>query len=181
MPSKNKITTKRGDQGESSLFSGERVCKDCPRLDAIGDLDELTSVLGIARHHVKNDKTKDAILWLQRGLFTVGSEFATTSGKLKKLSKRVDQSWVEEIEQRMEALCLEITTLKGFVVPGGCFSGAHLDHARAIARRCERKAAGLLKSKEINNAFVLVWLNRLSDYLYLMARCEEDKPIYVQE
>lgn len=181
MPSRIKITTKRGDQGESSLFSGERVRKDSPRLDAVGDLDELVSVLGIARHHVKNEKTKDAILWLQRSLFTVGSELATTRGKLKKLSKRVDQSWVKEIEQRMESLCLEITIPKGFVVPGGCFSGAHLDHARAVARRCERKAAGLLKEKEIDNAFVLVWLNRLSDYLYLMARREEDKPIDVQE
>ena len=176
------ITTKTGDQGFSRLFSGEKVLKNSARLEAYGDLDELVSLLSIARHHVQNEILKDDILFLQRNLFTLASELATTAEKLSRLKTRVDDQMLQALEQKRTALEDQVEIPKGFVIPGGnSLAAAYLDLARCVARRCERKIVGLLEKKEITNEIVLIWFNRLSDYLYLMARFEEKIPLLVKE
>lgn len=176
------ITTKTGDQGFSRLFSGEKVLKNSPRLDAYGDLDELVSLLSVARHHVQNEILKEDILFLQRDLFKIASELATTAEKLTRLKTRVDHQMLQTLEDKRMVLEEQVEIPKGFVIPGGnSLSASYLDLARCIARRCERKIVGLLEEKEISNTIVLVWFNRLSDYLYLLARFEEKIPLLVKK
>ena len=181
MAKKNIITTKTGDQGTSLLFSGEKVSKSNPRLEAYGDLDELVSILGVARQYVKHKSITEDILELQRDLFRAASELATTPDKLSKLKQQIDQAFLDKLENKNKTLYEDTNIPNGFIVPGGSRSSAYLDLARAVSRRCERKIVKLLESGEINNKFLIVWINRLSDYLYLMARFEEDKPTLVKE
>lgn len=181
MTKRNPITTKKGDQGFSSLFSGEKVSKNSPRMEAIGDVDELISILGLARCYAPKSETKDAVLSLQRALFTVGAELATSKEKLERLSQCIDLNAVNRIEALMDSTPAAATGFKGFVLPGSNPVSSYLDYARAVARRCERRAVGLLEAEEITNQHLIVWLNRLSDYLYLLARSEEDSPTYLKE
>ena len=170
------ITTKKGDSGKSRLFSGEEVLKNSARLDAYGDIDELIAILGIARFHAKKEKVKESLLFIQNAFFPVASELATTKAKLERLPRRVDEHFLEELESRRENLEPLIKIPDGFVVPGDCLAAAHIDHARTVCRRVERKIVSLFEAKDIENKILLVWLNRLSDYLYLLARLEEDHP-----
>ena len=175
------ITTKTGDRGHTRLFSGEDVSKNSRRLDAYGDLDELVSLLSIARHKLQDQNLKQDILSLQRNLFIVGSELATTDKKLDTLPQRVDSSMLKSLEKEMKALEDSVEIPRGFVIPGNSLGASYLDYARAISRRLERKVAGLLEDKMLKNETLLVWLNRLSDYLYLMARKEEKKFLLVKK
>lgn len=150
-------------------------------MEAIGDVDELISILGLARCYASQNKAKDAILALQRALFAVGAELATAKEKLSRLQQRIDQDAVSRIEALMDSTPAAAMGFKGFVLPGSTPLSAYLDHARTVARRCERRAVGLLESGEITNKHLIVWLNRLSDYLYLLARSEEDNPTYLKE
>ncbi len=174
------ITTKTGDRGQASIYSGERVSKNSDRLEAIGTVDELVSILGIARCHSKESVTEEAVLYLQRMLFTFASELATSAEKLEKLSKRLDQDAMDELDRRRDKLEAETTLPNGFIVPGGNLGSAHLDHARTVARRIERRVVGMNEAGILPNPVVLSWINRLSDYLYLLARTEEDKPLLVK-
>ena len=175
------ITTKTGDQGKTGLFSGERVSKYSPRLEAYGDLDELVSVLSIARHHVQSDDMKKEILALQQTLFIAASELATTPAKLQKLPRRIDEQLLKAFDEKRQALEDQVEIPQGFVIPGNTLASAYLDFARTIARRCERKIVHLLEEKTIANGRLVIWFNRLSDYLYLLARFEEKKPLLVKD
>ena len=170
------ITTKKGDQGTSRLFSGEEVPKNSLRLETYGDIDELVSVLGIARFHAQDKETREALLFIQRALFTVSSELATSPQKLNRLKRRVDQPMLDELEKKREALEKRIQLPKGFVIPGNYLAAAHIEQARTVTRRCERKVVGLFQANLISNKIMMIWFNRLSDYLYLLARNEEDEP-----
>jgi len=181
MKSLTSITTKTGDEGKTRLFSCELVPKNSPRLEAYGDIDELTCILGLARFHVGDPEIKKDILYLQRTLSTVAAELATTSAKLQKLPKRIDAAMLKDLEDKRETLEVITPIPKGFVVSGDCLPAAYLDFARTVARRCERKVVGLFKDKHIDNKILIIWLNRLSDYLYLMARFIEKKPTMVKE
>lgn len=170
---KNSITTKVGDHGTTFLFSGEEVAKDSPRTEAYGDLDELVSVLGVARAQSQRDDVKATILDLQRTLFIVGTELATSEAHIDLVAQRIDAAALAAFDAKRDALEERITMPKGFIIPGGTVAGAHLDHARTIARRLERKAVGLQRSGLLSNWHLLIFLNRLSDFLWLLARLEE--------
>jgi cob(I)alamin adenosyltransferase len=170
------ITTGVGDKGNTRLYSGEEVSKDSPRPEACGDVDELVSTLGVASCHVRRDETREVIVVLQRSLFIVAAEIATTPAHVGLMEKRVDAAMVKELDARRQALEKSLPAFDGFVIPGGSPGSAHLDHARSVARRCERHIVALQRKKEIDNPHILVWVNRLSDYLWLLARSEEDQP-----
>lgn len=174
------ITTKNGDRGTTRLFSGEEVSKDSSRPNAYGDLDELVSMLGIARCHCQQPEIAQAILDLQREMFTAGSELATMPEALARLPKRIDAARLADLEQRMRILEAATALPNGFIVPGGSPASAFLDYARTIARRCERRVVGMRDAGELDNETLVIWVNRLSDYLYLLARGEEDKPTLVK-
>lgn len=173
MNSKLSITTKTGDKGTTHLFSGETISKDSPRTHAYGDLDELVSILGVARALSADDTLCQTLITLQRRLFIAGAELATSADHIEKLAQRVDDSMLRELEKERDALEESLPPIKGFILPGGNPVAAHLDLARAVARRCERRAVGLLDADQIDNATLIVWLNRLSDYLWLLARHAE--------
>ncbi|MFA5060180.1 MAG: cob(I)yrinic acid a,c-diamide adenosyltransferase [Candidatus Omnitrophota bacterium] len=175
------ITTKQGDEGFSRLFSGEKVLKNSPRLDAYGDIDELVSLLGIARNYVKNKEAKKDILYIQKSLFVAASELATTAKKLSRLPQRLDERMLSVLDEKRSCLEAKTKIPKGFIVPASTLSAAYLDYARAVSRRCERKIVTLLKNKTIQNKVLLIWFNRLSDYLYLLARREEPKSLLVKD
>jgi cob(I)alamin adenosyltransferase len=180
MTKKFSITTKTGDEGMTSLYSGERVFKNDPRPDTYGTVDELETLLGIARLYCVKEENREAILYLQRRLFLINSEIATSPSKRKHLKERVDEAFLKDLEKRRDALEEEIELPQGFVVTGGSLASAHLDHARTVARRAERKLINLFRERICDNRNLLVWFNRLSDYLYLLARSEGGDPTLVK-
>ena len=169
------ITTRFGDQGQTRLFSGETVSKSSSRPDAYGDLDELVSQLGVVRSLVAEDSPLGhTVPKLQEELFVVGAELATTPPASHALAKRVDEAWVSAIDARLREAEASLPPATGFILPGGSPSGAHLDVARALCRRLERKVVALAEAGDLDNPHLLVWLNRLSDLLWLMARLAEN-------
>lgn len=165
------ITTCFGDGGETRLFSGETVSKASARPEAYGDLDELVSQLGVARSLLpEDDGTAREILRLQDELFVAGAELATTADALARLRRRVDAALVADLDARRLRVEQSLPPATGFILPGGTPAAAHLDLARALARRLERRVVALHDRGEIANPHLLVWVNRLSDHLWLLAR-----------
>ncbi|NCC53166.1 MAG: cob(I)yrinic acid a,c-diamide adenosyltransferase [Spartobacteria bacterium] len=173
MAKRQKIVTGIGDDGQTTLASGERISKDAPCLNACGDVDELTSQLGLARCHVKHEETHRAILTIQMSLFDLAAELVTAPGKTLTGVKPIDEERVAILTERCHELESELTLPDGFIVPSDNLASAHLDCARATARRCERKMVGLFREKLLKNKYAVIWMNRLSDYLWLLARFEE--------
>ncbi len=173
MHSRPSITTRIGDKGTTQLFSGETVSKNAPQTHAYGDLDEVVSLLGIARSLTPHATTAERLIWLQRELFVLGAELATSTGAKELLGRQVDDAMLATLDQEREALEATITMPTGFVLPGGTPAAAQLDLARAVTRRCERRTVGLVEVGLLENPLVVVWLNRCSDYLWLLARAEE--------
>jgi len=167
------ITTKVGDKGTTFLLSGEEVPKDSERTDAYGDLDELVSILGVAHSLCRHPGMTDTITEIQRDLFVAGAEMATSADHVDLLVRRIDEEALAALERRSGDLEARIVMPSGFILPGGTPGAAQLDVARAVARRCERKVAGLVRKGLVGNVHLLVWFNRLSDYLWLLARQEE--------
>ncbi|HEX2027156.1 MAG TPA: cob(I)yrinic acid a,c-diamide adenosyltransferase [Nitriliruptorales bacterium] len=177
-----KVYTRRGDRGETDLFRGGRVPKDHPRTDAYGTTDELVSALGLARAELAagSHVLHDAVLEVQRELFAVGGQLATDPQRWDQLEvgvSRVDDAMVEELERRIDAVVEEHPLPKGFVVPGGGRAAAALDLARSICRRAERAVVRLVRADLLPDETVLRYLNRLSDYLYVLARAVEGEHV----
>jgi cob(I)alamin adenosyltransferase len=165
------ITTRRGDAGRTQLYSGEDISKSDLPPRAVGALDEAVSVLGIARSLATGDEgLHRRILNLQRACFVVGAELATHPDRTHLLKERVDAEFLAYLEADRDRLESEIVMPDGFIIPGGTPLAAHLDHARTIFRRCEGTAVEMWETHFLQNALVLKWLNRASDYVWLLAR-----------
>jgi len=162
------IVTKTGDDGSTGLWSGERIGKDSLRVEAYGTIDELSSALGMARHLCFQDNVLYAIEDIQRMLFRVAGELASLGTPFDKPITQQDEISIEaktrEIEERIP--------LRGFVVPGMTQGSAALDIARTIARRAERRVIALSRIESVSPE-LLRTLNRLSDFIYMLARDEE--------
>lgn len=165
------ITTRKGDAGMTRLFSGETVSKHSPRTEALGDLDELVSALGLARAHLSLEGLCQTVLALQRALFALGAEIATVGASAPAASfHRMDAADVTELDRLCADLEGRIRMPSDFILPGNTTPGAYLDHARALARRLERRLVALHEEGSFDNPCALAWINRLSDGLWLMAR-----------
>lgn len=166
-----KIYTKAGDAGETGLFGGGRVAKDDARVDAYGEVDELNAVLGLARASAQLPQELDALLQrLQDQLFTVGAVMATPAGtKASSYLPPLKESWAEDMEQAIDRFEVELPKMTHFILPGGTPASAALHLARTVCRRAERRAVPLLRDGTIPKD-VVVFLNRLSDLLFVMAR-----------
>ncbi len=171
-----KIYTKTGDGGKTSLFGGKRVDKNSTRLEAYGTVDELNSVLGIAIVSGVDEKIKGILTNLQNQLFLLGSDLATPldENKIKIEIHRVSQKSVGLLENWIDKLEDELPDIKTFILPGGTTGAAYLHFARTVCRRAERKTVELA-GKEPINEFVVKYLNRLSDLLFVLARYENFK------
>ncbi|MCE5255682.1 MAG: cob(I)yrinic acid a,c-diamide adenosyltransferase [Spirochaetaceae bacterium] len=162
------IVTKNGDEGDTDLWSGERVGKDSPRVEAYGTVDELSSALGMARHLCSQTEVQSGIDEIQRLLFRVGAELASVS---KAYVNPVNDRDVDSLFQRISELERKID-IKGFVIPGMTPGSASLDLARTIARRAERRIVALGRQEQVSKE-LQKFMNRLSDYLFMLARVEE--------
>jgi cob(I)alamin adenosyltransferase len=164
-----KIYTKTGDNGETGLFSGERVPKDHLLVCAYGTLDELNSQLGVVLAAQPHEEVAVLVHRLQSLLFDAGADLAT---RLEgRAVRRIDAHDVADLEKRMDLLQERLPSLKNFILPGGTPAAAQLQLARAIARRAERETFSAQRDFPLNPA-LLLFLNRLSDYLFLVGRLE---------
>lgn len=155
------------------LYSGEWVSKSTSRIAAVGAVDETVSMLGLARALSQNEDVRARIERIQRALFLAGAELATTPPQLARMPQRLDQAAADTLDRECSDLEKAAPHPEGFILPGASAAGAALDVARSVARRLERHAAHMTQAGEINTPDLLRWLNRLSDYLWLLARREE--------
>ena len=168
-----RVTTRTGDGGETSLFGKERVRKTDPRIEALGDLDETQSVIGLARSLAPRSSLGRELLELQRGLYLVMAEVATPREDLGRLKERLDGAAVARIDEVLETLKKKTPIEGRFVIPGENRISASLDHARTVARRAERHVVECIDEGYVSDAALLPWLNRLSDLLFVLARASE--------
>jgi cob(I)alamin adenosyltransferase len=168
-----RIYTRRGDDGTTGLFHGGRVEKDSSGPEAYGTVDEAVSALGVVRAQAEPDLA-EAVLEVQRDLFVVAAELATDpdrSDLLEQGVSRVDPSMIDRLENRIDRIDADVGMPTEFIVPGGDPVAAVIDVARTIVRRAERRAVGHLEID--SDSLVVPYLNRLADYLYMLARAVE--------
>jgi cob(I)alamin adenosyltransferase len=164
-----RIYTRTGDKGETGLVGGTRVPKDSLRVDAYGSVDELNSVLGIARAFLNDRELDDLLAELQKDLFVVGADLASTSDHQQRNVPRITVEKISTMETTIDKFETELSPLKAFILPGGGVVGSLLHNARTVARRAERRVVTLSKAEAINEQMV-PYMNRLSDLLFVMAR-----------
>ena len=165
-----KIYTKTGDTGETGLFGGGRVRKDSVRVDAYGEVDELNASLGLARSLAMPTDLDALLQRLQDQLFTVGAVLATPAeSKAAAHIPVLEPEWVEAMEQAIDAAETELAPMTHFILPGGSQAASALHLARTVCRRAERRAVPLPASGKAPTS-VVVFLNRLSDLLFTLAR-----------
>lgn len=165
-----KLYTKTGDRGDTSLFDGTRVRKTDPRVVAYGEVDELQASLGVAAASGLDAELGDMIVAIQRDLFALGARLADPAHRIAPRVTKVivDEASVQRLEQWIDALDASLPPLRHFVLPGGSPAGAALHLARTVCRRAER--AVLRLDTDAVEPVALVYLNRLSDLLFVMAR-----------
>jgi cob(I)alamin adenosyltransferase len=168
----NKIYTKTGDDGDTGLFGGGRVAKDHPRVEAYGAVDELNATIGLARSIEMMPRIDEVIAPVQRDLFALGALLATPDlEKMKEqLEKaRISDARIAQLEQAIDDGEAELEPLKAFIMPGGTPKAAMLHVARTTCRRAERAVIHLQRDTPVPQ-IVIVYLNRLSDLLFVLAR-----------
>jgi len=171
-----KIYTKTGDQGKTSLYGGTRVKKSNLRIDAYGTVDELNSYIGLVKDQVEDEIVIEDLLRIQNKLFALGAMLATPLDK-EKLKDGSDRLKIEKIEateiayleSRMDTMNEHLKPMTHFILPGGHTIVSFCHIARCVCRRAERIVVELSDNEEINS-YVLIYLNRLSDYLFVLAR-----------
>ncbi len=158
------IYPRTGDKGETSLFGGKRVLKSHFRVNAYGTVDELNSVLGVVLSQLADQRARDFIHQIQKDLFLIGSVLAGAKVRLDGLPKRV-----EDLEQVIDWIEGQVPELHNFILPDGVVPAALLYFSRAIARRAERELVALNAEEPVNEK-ILIYINRLSDFLFMLAR-----------
>ncbi|NDC24248.1 MAG: cob(I)yrinic acid a,c-diamide adenosyltransferase [Proteobacteria bacterium] len=164
-----KIYTKTGDEGMTGLIGGVRISKGAPRIIAYGEIDELNACLGVIRAETPHILLKNAIGEIQHQLFTIGAQLAAphTDPKIE----RITAAHVESLERQIDAMQQTLLPLKHFILPGGSKTAAFLHLARTVCRRAERSMVALSQSpQEPVDVWCLTYINRLSDYLFVMSR-----------
>jgi cob(I)alamin adenosyltransferase len=165
-----KIYTKSGDGGETGLFGGERVRKGDARVEAYGEVDEANAAIGTARAALGDPELDAELGRIQSELFTIGAELASPHGaRSRGALPAIDPAWATRLEQAMDRWDAELPELRAFVLPGGTPAAAALHLARCVCRRAERRVASLSERVEVDPQ-ALVYLNRLSDHLFVAAR-----------
>jgi len=165
-----KIYTKTGDAGTTGLFGGPRVSKDDARIVAYGSIDELNAVLGLVRSVGLEPQPDQILCSVQICLFSIGAELATPEPEKHSLKWNGD-SEVERMEQWIDEIDGRLAPLRNFVLPGGSSTAAHLHLARTVCRRAEREVVSLRNNPRVSDvSAIVIYLNRLSDLLFVMAR-----------
>jgi len=163
-----KIYTKTGDLGETSLFGGKRLPKNHLRIEAYGTVDELNSWLGLLRDSLESDETRMLLKAIQDRLFTIGSNLASDPDK-EMIVPDIKDSDIELLEKSIDAMNEALPPLKNFILPGGHITVSHCHVARCVCRRAERAVVALQQNETVE-PIIIRYLNRLSDYLFVLAR-----------
>ena len=170
-----KIYTKTGDKGETSLYGGTRVSKAAARVESYGTLDELNAFIGLAKAEISDEKILSQLQKIQFDLFTVGSEAATPTDKLllangkNRLDLMISEKEITELELWMDDFDAELEPLRFFILPSGGKAAATVHVCRTVCRRAERAMVFLNETEEVRPELIK-YLNRLSDYLFILAR-----------
>jgi cob(I)alamin adenosyltransferase len=171
------IVTKTGDKGMTGLMYGRRVPKSHPRVEAYGCVDELNAAMGMARATAKENFVGENLLMIQKDLVTVMGELATAVEDLPRYVKDGYSLVTPELTAKLDKLAAEIeaqnVSFKGWATPGANVHSAALDMARTICRRAERRVCALQEADQLQNAEIIIYLNRLADLLWLFARWVE--------
>jgi cob(I)alamin adenosyltransferase len=173
LPKTVKIYTRKGDDGTTSLWYGGRVDKHDARTEAYGSLDEATSALGVARSLATDERVASDLLRLQNDLFVAGAELATAPearGRLEGGVSRLEPDMTAWLENAIDHYMEQVDLPPKFVIPGGTQLSAHLDLARAVLRRAERRIVALAREQDLADSIVLEFVNRASDLMFAMAR-----------
>ncbi len=163
-----KIYTKTGDKGQTSLFGGQRLPKHHIRIESYGTVDELNSYVGLVRDHVIDDKIREVLKEIQDRLFTIGSNLASDPSKNMSTPDVIDTD-VELLEKEMDRMNEELPDLKNFILPGGHPSVSFCHVTRCVCRRAERLVVALDETEGVP-PILIQYLNRLSDYLFVLGR-----------
>lgn len=168
-----KIYTKTGDKGETGLFGGERVSKNSPRIEAYGTVDELNSFIGLAINDVKSERIIKVLEILQNLLFNLGADLATPeTEKNKKLNiSRIPEEYSLQCEKWIDSFESEMPPIREFILPGGSRGASLLNICRTVSRRAERNIIHLSNLEQINPN-ISIFVNRLSDLFFVLARYE---------
>ena len=174
----SRIYTRTGDKGQTALVGGKRVPKESARLEAYGTIDELNSIVGIVRTYLPDyrerlrsefDAYSESLRRIQNELFDVGSELATPpDGEYPQMHK-MGAGEIKKLEEEMDAMEKELEPLKSFTLPGGGVLNAFLHQARTVCRRAERVCWRLKREEDINDNLI-IYVNRLSDHLFVQSR-----------
>lgn len=170
----DKIYTRTGDEGKTSLGDGTRLPKFHIRVTAYGSIDEASSLLGVAILHVADSHIQSLLSHIQNDLFDVGADLCLPDRPGAAGPLRVTEEQVTWMESKIDLYNAELAPLNSFVLPGGSPASAHLHHARTVTRRAEREVVRLASEESVNPA-VLRYINRLSDLLFVLARYLNDK------
>ncbi len=170
MPKIIKVYTRTGDDGTTGLGGGQRVPKDSARIEAYGTVDELNSVVGVALASGLDERLLAPLQRIQHELFHLGSDLCfVEADKVKFQIPQIEQRHIDALEQEMDHLSESLEPLRNFILPGGSPGAAHLHVARTVCRRAERRVLELEREEAVG-PFVVRYLNRLSDTLFVMAR-----------
>jgi cob(I)alamin adenosyltransferase len=164
----DRIYTRGGDKGTTSLGDGARVAKHSLRIDLLGAIDEANAAIGLARLHTKGDDDAN-LARIQNDLFDLGADLCVPSADDGKSRLRVAQAQVDRLESEIDAMNESLAPLTSFILPGGTAASAHVHFARTLVRNAER-CLTLLAESEPTNPATLAYLNRLSDHLFVLAR-----------
>ncbi|WP_439555253.1 cob(I)yrinic acid a,c-diamide adenosyltransferase [Dyadobacter sp.] len=164
-----KIYTKTGDKGMTSLIGGTRLSKAHVRIDAYGTVDELNSYIGLLRDQPVNESRKETLKEIQDRLFTIGSHLASESDRSKRILPDLLEEDILLLEREMDLIDTKVPALRAFVLPGGHQSVSFGHVARTVCRRAERAVIHLQQGEEVED-IVVRYLNRLSDYLFMLCR-----------
>ncbi len=168
---RTRIYTRTGDSGQTGLFNGKRVAKNDLRVAAYGEVDELNAALGMARSFIDDADISEVLVAIQKDLFSLGAQLADPDFGQKKRPPKFDvsENRVADLEKCIDRWETALAPLQHFVLPGGSQAGAALHFARTVCRRAERQVISL-SQQETLAALTLIYLNRLSDFLFVLAR-----------
>ncbi|MBM01455.1 MAG: ATP:cob(I)alamin adenosyltransferase [Chloroflexi bacterium] len=174
-----KIYTKNGDKGNTSLFMGGTISKSDIRVDAYGTVDEVVSTLGFAKTQCKESKVLEILDKLQHSLFKIGAELSVNKVKSRKkpedIINTIDEGNITEVENNIDSILKKIDIGNEFIMPGTSSGSASLDIARTVIRRLERSIVKLNEEIGIENKNIIIYVNRMSDLLFVLARLEDRK------
>ena len=167
----NKIYTRTGDAGDTGLADGSRIAKEHPLSEAIGDVDEANSAIGVALLHIEDSNARSMLAAIQNELFDLGADLATPAADFtpNEMTLRIVQEQIDRLEREIDRMNEGLSPLTSFILPGGGAGSAQLHLARAIVRRAERSAVAASRHVPLN-PLARTYLNRLSDHLFVMAR-----------